>query len=654
VIVRHYVLATAGHIDHGKSALVKALTGTDPDRLPEEKSRGITIDLGFAELSLTAGDGRRIHAGIVDVPGHEGFVRNMIAGVGSIDLALLVVGADDGWMPQTEEHFQILNYLDVKRMVVAITKCDAFDAKETITDVSDKLHETRHEKAPIVSISSLTGIGLDQLRETIVRQLGDLAPAKDIAKPRLFVDRAFTLRGVGTVVTGTLIGGSLQQGQHVAVQPAGIPSRIRSLQNHGQLIETAVPGNRTAINLADVSVGESDSTVRRGNVITLAEFHGAKAIDALLERSDRRLEAKQSAAAPLKHGASAYLHHGTSRIVARVFFLDAEKLSAGEGAIAQLRLKEPIVAFLGDRFVLRDQSNLSTIAGGRVLDPDSNQRNFRTASHRTLLANRAIHPDDIETAVLTQIVRDKAVVVTSASMKWPFSPGELQQTLQRLAQTDQLFLRGDFALDPQAWREWTEEVSRLVDQHHSSEPAARGLALRQLRAWWRPRPPAVLDLLLTELCQAGFERQGEAISRSSYRPSFPADLNGTSQRIIAMLSHKPFDPPGRRDLLALPHGREALSCLLEHGDILEISPDLVLLKKNFEQMQSAVRAFIAERGQATVSDLRKHLGTTRRVIVPFLEKLDSQRVTRRNGDHRTLANEKRNAKLDDVSDARQN
>jgi selenocysteine-specific elongation factor len=637
VIVRHYVLATAGHIDHGKSALVKALTGTDPDRLPEEKSRGITIDLGFAELSLTAADGSAIHAGIVDVPGHEGFVRNMIAGVGSVDLALLVVAADDGWMPQTEEHFQILNYLDVKRMVVAITKCDAFDAKETITDVSEKLHKTRYEKAPIVALSSLTGTGLEQLREAIVRQLSDLAPAQDVAKPRLFVDRAFTLRGVGTVVTGTLIGGSLRQGQHVAVQPAGIPSRIRSLQNHGQAVETAAPGSRTAINLADVSVGEFDSTVRRGDVIALAEFHGVKTIDALLERSDRRLGAKLPAAGPLRHGASVYLHYGTSRIVARVFFLDAEPLSAGERAITQLRLKEPIVAFLGDRFVLRDQSNRSTIAGGLVLDPESNQRSFRTASHGTLLANRAVHPDDMEAAVLTQVVRDKAVVVTSASMKWPFSADEVQQTVQRLAQTDQLFLRGDFAIDPQAWREWTEEVSRLIDQHHSSDPAARGLALRELRAWWLHRPPAVLDLLLTELCHAGFERQGEAISRSSHRPSLPANVKGTAQRIIAMLSEKPFDPPARRDFLALPRGREALSYLLEHGDILEISPDLVLLKKNFEQMQSAARAFIAERGQATVSDLRKHLGTTRRVIVPFLEKLDKQKVTRRNGDHRTLA-----------------
>ena len=298
VTTRHFIIATAGHVDHGKSALVKTLTGTDPDRLPEEKKRQITIDLGFAELNLTAPNGDRIHAGIVDVPGHEDFVRNMIAGVGSVDLALFIVATDDGWMPQSEEHLQILNYLGVKRAVIALTKSDLGRIDFVTDQIRRQLHDTLFADAPIVPTSVRTGAGIEKLTNMLATELARMEPHRDIRKPRLFVDRVFTLRGIGTIVTGTLTGGSLRRGQQIVVYPANLETRIRSIQSHGQELEGAQPGMRTAVNLQDVSVDQ----IKRGDVITIRDLGapGSRLV-VILERS-ARLPREDRAARLLKNG----------------------------------------------------------------------------------------------------------------------------------------------------------------------------------------------------------------------------------------------------------------------------------------------------------------------------------------------------------------
>src|SRR6266480_2510009 len=264
--LKRFILATAGHVDHGKSALVRALTDTNPDRLPEEKLRGITIELGFAQLELQM-PGALLSVGIVDVPGHEDFVKNMVAGVGSIDLALLVVAADDGWMPQTEEHVQILNYLRVQRGVVALTKSDLGGIDIVAEQIREKLRDTPFVRASIVPTSVRTGEGIENLKDALATELATAEPQPDICKPRLFVDRAFTLRGIGTVVTGTLSGGSIRRSQDVFVQPGNVSARVRSIQNHGRDVEIAQPGMRTAINLPDFSIGENG--IQRGDIITV-------------------------------------------------------------------------------------------------------------------------------------------------------------------------------------------------------------------------------------------------------------------------------------------------------------------------------------------------------------------------------------------------
>ena len=400
---QHFIVAAAGHVDHGKSALVKALTGTDPDRLPEEKARGITIDLGFAHLELPAPVPRASSylLGIVDVPGHEDFVKNMVAGVGSIDLALFAVAADDGWMPQTEEHLQILTYLGVHRAVVALTKIDlAQDEHHAIAAIRDRMRDTPFADAPIVPTSVVTGRGLGDLKAALAQVLGVTPLPPDIGKPRLPVDRVFILRGIGTVVTGTLTGGILRRGQSVAIQPSGRVARIRNIQSHNRDVELGMPGTRTALNLPDLAASDD---IHRGDVVTLAELSGpGDLLDVLLEVSPR-------ASRPLKDGAHVRVHHGSTNLRAKVVFLRQKELPPGEQALAQLRLEANAFVFAGDRFVLRDSAGQNTLAGGVVLDPDPGRKAFRSEARVNFLRQRAESPGHVASFVASQIARDQAV-----------------------------------------------------------------------------------------------------------------------------------------------------------------------------------------------------------------------------------------------------
>src|SRR4029079_73387 len=359
----------------GKSALVKALTGTDPDRLPEEKKRQITIDLGFAVLNVTTPNGDKIRAGIVDVPGHEDFVRNMIAGVGSIDLALFVVAADDGWMPQSEEHLQILNYLGVQRAVIALTKSDLGRIDLVTNQIRERLSDTVFAESPIVPTSVRTGTGIENLASTIGSQLARTEPQRDIRKPRLFIDRVFTLRGLGTVVTGTLTGGALHRGQQIIVYPTNLETRIRSIQSHGNDFEIAQPGMRTAITLPDLRVDQ----VKRGEVVTLPGQGAPSSTLIVRVQKPSRLNANKAVAQSLKNGSSIYVHHGASRVSARINFGKTGSLQTGTEKTAHLKLASSIFAFTGDRFVIRDSSERHTIAGGIVLDPDGGKESLASA-----------------------------------------------------------------------------------------------------------------------------------------------------------------------------------------------------------------------------------------------------------------------------------
>ena len=625
---RHFIIATAGHVDHGKSALVKALTGTDPDRLPEEKARQITIELGFAELNLTAPNGETIHAGIVDVPGHEDFVRNMIAGVGSIDLALLVVAADDRWMPQTEEHLQILTYLGVERAVVALTKSDLGRIDSATEQIRTQLRGNVFAESPIVPTSVRTGEGIENLKRAIASELAAMHPQRDFGKPRLFIDRVFTLRGIGTVVTGTLTGGRFHRGQSIVLQPQNLQARIRSIQSHGVEIDCAHPAMRTALNLPDVAIDQ----INRGDVITDSDLGGTSStLTAQVERSPR-LRIKELAARPLKNGSSVYLHHGTSRVAVKVALLEKGEIEPGQKTIAHLKLASPIFAFVGDRFVVRDASEQHTIAGGVVLDPDG--ANFRDAAQVKLLSMRAIAPDDIDVCVRSEIALRGSMPRKTLLNKSHFSAGEISEALMR---DNEVVLHEEIAADGEFWQKLRNQAIASIDDAHKRNPERTGLDLNELHTSLRDQPEDVLEALIAELCAAGFVRKGSAIARTTHLPVLPTHLQPVQGKICEALSQKPFDPPPRREIEMDRDAEHVLRFLIESGEVIEVDSNAFLLREDFDRMKSQITEFISKNGPATVSELRQALGSSRRIMVPLLEKLDREGVTRRRGDKRTLA-----------------
>jgi selenocysteine-specific elongation factor len=629
---KHFILATAGHVDHGKSALVEALTGTDPDRLPEEKARQITIDLGFAQLILEGSKEGRFHIGIVDVPGHEDFVRNMIAGVGSIDLALFVVAADDGWMPQTEEHLQILTYLGVKRGVIALTKSDLRQTDNVHEQIRTQLRDTPFARSPIIPTSVRTGVGIESLKCALGSEFATMQAQRDFGKPRLFVDRAFTLRGVGTVATGTVNGGQLRRGQTIGVQPQAFEARIRSIQSHGSELECAQPGMRTAINLPDVAIGDGPAQIERGDVITTVDLGRASStLVARLERSDR-LNHENPAARPLRNGSAVYVHHGTSRVVAKVIFLESGVLEAGKNAVARLKLASPIFAFLGDRFVVRDASEQHTIAGGLVLDPEGGK--FRDATEYKLLAARAIAPDDVDICVRSEIALRGFVRRESLLSKSHFAADEIGDALLRLRRGNEIVAHGEIAADAKLWRSLCNRAILLIDGAHRRNPERTGLDLNELRSALRDQQSDVFNALIADLCADNFVRKGSAIARISHRPALPVELQPVERKICEALAKKPFDPPPRREIETDLHTQRVLRFLIETGEVSEVGPDVILLRENFERMKDAVADFISQNGSATVSDLRQRLQSSRRIMVPLLERLDREGVTRRVGDKR--------------------
>jgi selenocysteine-specific elongation factor len=638
--LKHFILATAGHVDHGKSALVKALTGIDPDRLPEEKARGITIELGFAQLEFKTPQAS-MNIGIVDVPGHEDFVKNMVAGVGSIDLALLVVAADDGWMPQTEEHLQILTYLGVGHAVIALTKIDLAKSEDAAeSDVRAQLAGTAFHDAPIVRTSVTAGRGIEELKAQLAGEFGSLTPQADIGKSRLAVDRAFSLRGIGTVVTGTLTGGTFRRGDAVVVQPAHIPGRIRTIQSHNREVEEIGPGARTALNLADVAIAREKGQrgVWRGDVITLGDFGDASSvIDTALTRSSRLPITTRA----LKYGAAVRVHHGSGNSAARIFFQSGEELRGRETGIAQLRFDTPVFMFAGDRFVVRDVSEQRTLAGGIVLDPDASRKNFGSVAQRDFLNQRARSPEDAGVSVRTQLVRDGAARRLALLVKSRFSRAEISTAISELNKNGMAIELGGLVLDAKWWADFRGRAISEIENEHRAHPNRIGLELARLRSLLgRQLPlPEVFDALIPELCRNGFVRSGETIQRATHRPTLPDSLHSACARTRATLAAKPFDPPSGKELAPDAISQQALRFLCDTGEVVKVNDDVFLGSEEFAKMRDKVIKFIRAKGSASVSDLRQTLGSSRRVIVPFLERLDRDGVTRRLADKRTLCRE---------------
>lgn len=649
MIHRSYILATAGHVDHGKSALVEAISGINPDRLPEEKVRGITIDLGFAhtQIQTTAAEGEAacLRLGIVDVPGHEDFVKNMVAGVGSIDMALIIVAADDGWMPQTEEHVQILSYLGVGRAVIVVSKIDLAESEQTVMEhVRHKLTGTPFENAPLVATSVVNGCGIEQLKQQIAAVLHNAPPQRDIGKPRLPIDRVFTLRGIGTVVTGTLIGGSLRRGDCVVIQPNGSNARIRSIQTHNREVGEAAPGTRVALNLPDLSIvaagdGASESSVRRGQVVTLPSLgKPTDTIDVLLERSNRS-DGSDHAASALRDGKRVHLHHASATVAARLVLQNTLCLLPGQEAVAQLRLESPLFIFAGDRFILRDASQRHTLAGGRVLNPAGQRAGFRKPDRVAFLAKLSKAADDLAPGVLALVEHLHVCSRSSVLLQSHFSSIEVAAAIKNLEGRGLIRVTGNLIVFQPWWEQLVACAANAIDTAHQNHPERVGLPtvdLKRILARQLPPEVDVFEPLVEYLLQRGFVHHNSIIGRSNHRPALPPHLAIAGNRILQALHDRPLDPPSRKDLAPDAASFAALKFLLQAGQTVDISPELVLAAQHYHRAVEIVREHLRAHGNASVSELKQLLGTSRRVMVPLVEKLDRDGITRRVGDQREL------------------
>ena len=640
----HLVIGTAGHIDHGKSSLVQALTGTDPDRLPEEKARGVTIDLGFAHLSIND-DKNSYEIGIIDVPGHADFVNNMVSGVGALDLAIFIIAADDGWMPQSEEHLHILTYLGIKRVIIALTKIDLCDDVPFSVEVlRDELQDTSLADTPIIPVSSITGEGIEKLKSTLLQTLRDCPAPVDAGKPRLSIDRLFSPKGTGTVVTGTLSGGTIKLADTLTLQPQGISTRVRYIQNHSQALELAQPGMRTALNLPDLAIDAPGKPgAQRGNTLTLETCSTpTDTIDVELQRLERPVPGSKPR--PLRHTETVILHHGSTRCRARVILNGRNHLNPGEKCLAQLRLETPLFLLTGDRLVLRDGAQQNTLAGGTVLDAHPTRQGFRTEERATFLQPRAEQPDDIITYLNTLLQRDHQLNPNNPLPNNPFPEEEITQAIDNLLNSQaisQQGANGNFYLSARWWKGIIKQAETTIKGWHRSHPDLPAMPIEELENTIIEKsdcPADILKILPDALETLGYKRQGKTIAHSSHSLTLPDDLIGEAKAIMTTLEQTNLHPPNRADLTPSPKSEQALKFLIRSGKAIELEPKVIIAKTARDIAAQNVRTFITqqENGQATASELRQHLDTTRKVVMPLLEHLDDLGITVRNGNHRTV------------------
>jgi selenocysteine-specific elongation factor len=608
-----YVVGTAGHIDHGKSTLIQALTGIDPDRLEEEKRRGMTIDLGFAYMTLPSG---RL-VGIVDVPGHARFIRNMLAGVHGLDAVLLVVAADEGVMPQTVEHLEIVDLLEISRGLAVLTKRDLVDAEwlEMVgAELSEVLARTSLRGAEILSVSAATGEGLDPLRERLDALLDGTPAREDRGRARLPVDRVFTIKGSGTVVTGTLVDGSLRVGDEVELAPSGRRVRVRGLQQHNRKVEVATPGSRAAVNL----VGVDKDEVRRGDVLAPA---GALAST---RRVDAQVRVLAGAARPLRHGAQLMLHTGTAEVAARAIVLESDAIEPGASGWVQLWLAEPLAAAAGDRFVLRVPSPSLTVAGGRFTDVAPRRHARHDARVAESLERRAAGD------VLQEELRKYPRGITAAAL--------LKATLAPEADLSALEARraGAWLFAPEAWTAISERAEAALAAYHARNPLRAGMPREELKSRLG-LAPAAFPAVLEALGEAGVlaERDGElALPGHEVRVD---SGGGPAARLVELLGVQPYAPPSLPEAMRTAGASaEMVRALAQRGDLVRLSDDVAFTRAAYADAVGLVRELIASDGSVTVATLRDHMGASRRPVLALLEYLDGQRITRRVGDARVL------------------
>lgn len=631
------VIGTAGHVDHGKSTLVKALTGIDPDRLKEEQQRAMTIDLGFAWLTLPSGES----VGVVDVPGHIDFIKNMLAGVGGIDAALFVIAADEGVMPQTREHLAILDLLEIPRGVIAVTKIDMIDDEDWLeliqADIAETMTGTVLANAPIIPVSALRGAGLKTLIQTLDQLLAQAPPRPNRGRPRLPIDRVFSMSGFGTVVTGTLLDGQLQVGQEVEILPQGLKTRVRGLQSHKKSVELAQPGSRTAVNLTGLSTAD----VARGHVLTTPDW---------LEPSqlvDVQLRLLSDSPRPLRHNQEVEIFTGATEVLGYTRLLGVRELEPGQTGWVQLRLAQRIPIIKGDRFIIRQPSPSLTIGGGVVVDPLPRRRHrrFRPEVLKRLETLLAGTPEDV---LLGELDRRGPVTAQTLLAECRLPLQTASTALADLLKKGDVFILADpvgqavslpqpktLIASRAGWATLLGQITAILLEYHSRFPLRAGMPRGELKSRLK-----LETRLFNEAIQRGQQEGALAgtenmVRLASHQVKFAPAQQAAVDKLLADFRRAPYNTPLPKDVAAAV-GEEVMLSLIEGGQLTRLSPEVILLTETYQDFVAWLRQYLRQQPTVNVAQVRDTFNTSRKYALALLEYTDEQRITKRVGDERVL------------------
>ncbi|HBZ01192.1 MAG TPA: selenocysteine-specific translation elongation factor, partial [candidate division Zixibacteria bacterium] len=591
----------------------------------EEKERGMTIDLGFAWAELPSG--RQI--GIVDVPGHERFVKNMVAGVGGIDAVIFVIAADDGWMPQSEEHFQIINLLGIKTGLIALTKKDLVDEEYLglQTDaIRERLRDSFLEDCPIIPVSNNSGEGVSDILKALDGLLTDEMQRPDLGAARLFIDRRFTIQGMGTVVTGTLLEGKFTLDQQVEIEPSGIKSRIRNLQTHKHKLNEAFPGSRVAINLA----GIEKSAIDRGEAVCLPGTVTPT------QQIAAELSLLAGAKLSLKSGFEVSFLLGTADVFGRVYFIDTEAIKPGQQGFVKIKLNSPVAAKLGDRFIIRRISPQDTIGGGIVLDTEILSGNKNKALQHDILEKRSkFAPESI---ILTELEKNIRVPLSKLYQNIPFRRQEMESALRALSERGDILVFSDNVLSRKSLEKFAAPAIAILESDHQIRPWSDGIEPGAIAKKLKLSPeqlPAVVDYLVST---GKVTHEKGYLKLTSHEAQLNPDQLRMQGRLNARLSASPLAAPTRKEFIdEEPKYEVVINFLRDKGEIIELKGGILFTRRDFDEIIRSLTEYLKKAGQATASDIKTHLKTSRKYIIPILEKLDQMEITIRDGDYRRLA-----------------
>lgn len=628
------VMGTAGHIDHGKTSLIKALTGTDCDRLAEEKKRGITIELGFASLDLGGSE----VLSIIDVPGHEKFVKNMVAGAAGIDFVLLVIAADEGVMPQTREHLEICSLLGIEKGFVVLTKVDMVDEEwlEMVTeDVRDFLEPSFLAEAPIHTVSSHTGQGLDELKAEIASFMKEFSPRRRTDLARLPVDRVFTMKGHGTVVTGTLISGKLSVGDDVVLYPGMTETKVRGLQSHGASVETAPAGRRTAVNLHGLEVED----IERGEVLGRPGTLFPSTV------WDVELTCLPSSPKSLKHRKEIHFHHGSKEVMAKVYFLDREKLDKGERAVCQVRFDKPMTGVYGDRIVLRSFSPLRTIAGGSIINPLGRKVKRFSDDVKRL---EALIDAELEDLILTQLelAGNEGLTFQQLSILTNTASKPLEKVLQSMGGQQKIFLFDKDSRSYIAGSQYdalAEGLIKYLAEFHKKDPMKPGVSRGEIASTFgKVLPQKLFHALLERLIKKDeIIVAQEILHLPGHKVSLASDQQKLRDTLLEVYEKGGLTPPNLKDVLkplnlVFKEAAPVYKLLMDEGVLVKIKEDMYFASTAVEDLRQTLEGYFAENEELGPQDFKELVGLSRKFSIPLLEYMDKERFTMRVGDKRRL------------------